>query len=86
MRNKIFKEYKIPFRDFTFVSSVDVNSQFYKGIRHLPDSVIISINENFISDRISEKSFASKDLLRAELKRLNEGGEYAFLTLEGETP
>ena len=71
-------------KGFNFVSKVEIESSTYPQIVNLPEGKFIEINKGMINDLLTITETTTSDEIIAQLEKINEGGTYAFLELDGE--
>ena len=77
---KMYREYQFQFNGFNFVSSVDVESEMYKSIKTLPESIFIEMNLQALT-ALLENTPMTIEAIDKRLERLNAGGSQAFIWL-----
>lgn len=76
----MFREYYFDFNGFTFVSSVDVESQMYQSIKKLPEGTFIQMNLQALTELLANTPM-EVNAIRNRLEKMNEGGSFAFISL-----
>lgn len=76
----MFREYYFDFNGFTFVSSVDVESQMYQSIKKLPEGVFVQMNLQALTELLANTPM-EVNAIRNRLEKMNEGGSFAFISL-----
>ena len=64
-----------------FLSLIDPNGQFYRGISRLPEGVFIAENTRMVSELIGNPALMTREQLEAELEVINLGASQALLAL-----
>jgi hypothetical protein len=64
-----------------FVSMVDIEGSMYQKVKQLPTGIFNQMNESAIRELIGKVSLMSTDEIQAELDRVNEGYQQAYLAL-----
>jgi hypothetical protein len=64
-----------------FVSLVDPTGNMYQQIKRIPAEVFTSMNSDAIRELIGKVSLMSKSEIQAELDRVNDGYQQAYLAL-----
>jgi hypothetical protein len=86
MTNTITRFALFPFthKGFDFVSHVEIESNVYPQIVNLPEGMFITMNKSMIDELLTITENSTRDEVLAQLEKINEGGSYAFLELDGE--
>jgi hypothetical protein len=71
-------------KGFDFVSKVEIESSTYTQIVNLPEGVFINMNKGMINELLTITENTTKAEVAAQLEKINEGGTYAFLKLDGD--
>ena len=64
-----------------FLSLLDPNGEFYRGVSRLPAGIFISENARMVSELIGDPSLMTREELESELDRVNLGATQALLAL-----
>jgi hypothetical protein len=64
-----------------FVSKLDIEGSMYQTVSNLPAGLFSRMNESAIRELIGKVSLMSRDEIQAELDRVNEGYQQAYLEL-----
>jgi len=86
MTNTITRFALFPFehKGFNFVSKIEIESNTYTQVINLPDGAFINMNKGMIDELLTITENTTKDEIIAQLEKINEGGTYALLELDGE--
>jgi hypothetical protein len=64
-----------------FVSKLDIEGSMYQQVSRMPASLFNAMNEGAIRELIGKVSLMSRDEIQAELDRVNEGYQQAYIEL-----
>lgn len=76
-----WKSYPFTVDGVNFLSLIDPNGSMYKTISQLPANVFATMNEGAIRSMIGNVSTITRNEIQAELDRVNEGYQQAYLAL-----
>ena len=76
-----WKSYPFTVDGVNFLSLIDPNGSMYKTIKNLSPAVFANMNEGAIRAMIGNVSTITRDEIQAELDRVNEGYQQAYLAL-----
>ena len=79
-----FALFPFEYKGFNFVSKVEIESNTYTQVINLPDGLFIKMNKGMIDELLTITENTTKDEIITQLEKINEGGTYAFLELDGE--
>ncbi len=64
-----------------FVSKIDIEGSMYQKVSNVPTAIFNQMNEGAIRELIGKVSLMSRDEIQAELDRVNEGYQEAYIAL-----
>ena len=64
-----------------FVSKIDIEGSMYQKVSNVPTAIFNQMNEGAIRELVGKVSLMSRDEIQAELDRVNEGYQEAYIAL-----